>query len=183
MGVPAPNFDCRCFALRSFLLNTVLGGGMSSRLFQKIREERGMAYSILQRAEFSFRDTGRAVRLCGNSAGECAQVIRPDDGGIQADEAGTGPEEELQRAKDQLKGNILLGLESSSSRMSNLARQEMYFDHFPSARSEIIENIERVTVSGRPAIGGEVFLPTEKIAVTLLGNLPGLKVTRDHLEC
>ena len=91
------------------------------------------------------------------------------------------PEEELRRSKDQLKGSLMLSLESSSARMSNLARQEMYFDHF-NTLDELIERIERVTVEQLTELANEFFQP-ESIAVTVLGNLNGLKLTRDQLAC
>jgi len=87
----------------------------------------------------------------------------------------------LQRVKDQLKGNILLGLESSGSRMSNLARQEMYFDRFFST-SEILEKVEWVTSEAIMKMAQEVFL-SDQVGVALLGNLNGLKIVRKHLSC
>jgi predicted Zn-dependent peptidase len=179
MGVPAPRIaDASRYVC--FLMNTVLGGGMSSRLFQKVREERGMAYSIFSELN-SFRDTGTLCVYAGTSKANVSQVIRLTIEEFRRLKTELMPEEELQRAKDQLKGNILLGLESSSSRMSNLARNEMYFDHFLSTQ-EIVENIERVTTADVQLMAQSLFT-TEAVAVTVLGNLPGLKVTRDQLVC
>ncbi len=89
--------------------------------------------------------------------------------------------DELQRAKDQLKGNILMGLESSNSRMANLARQEMYFDHFFSMK-EVIDMVENVTAEQVQSMAQSLFEP-ESVAVTLLGRLDGLKVNRKLLAC
>jgi len=91
------------------------------------------------------------------------------------------PEEELRRSKDQLKGSLMLSLESSTARMSNLARQEMYYDHFYGL-DELIERIEAVTIEDLQQTAEE-FFRTEQIAVTILGNLTGLKLTRDQLSC
>ena len=91
------------------------------------------------------------------------------------------PAEELKRAKDQLKGSLMLSLESSTARMSNLARQEMYYDHFM-GMDEIIDRIQEVTLEDVIQTANEMFQP-ESIAVTVLGNLNGLKITRDSLEC
>ena len=91
------------------------------------------------------------------------------------------PEEELRRAKDQLKGSLMLSLESSTARMSNLARQEMYFDRFYGL-DELIENIESVTSGDLQAMAND-FFRGELIAVTVLGNLNGLKLSRDQLAC
>lgn len=91
------------------------------------------------------------------------------------------PEEELRRSKDQLKGSLMLSLESSTARMSNLARQEMYYDRFYGL-DELIERIEAVTAEELQQTAGE-FFRSEQIAVTILGNLTGLKLTRDQLAC
>ncbi len=91
------------------------------------------------------------------------------------------PEEELTRAKDQVKGNILLGLESSNSRMANLARQEMYFRQFFTVE-EIIARIDDVTAAQVQTMAQRLFDP-ETIAVTLLGRLDGVKLARTQLEC
>ncbi len=179
MGVPAPKIaDEQRYIC--FLLNSVLGGGMSSRLFQKVREERGMAYSIFSELN-SFRDTGTLCVYAGTSKANVLQVIQLTIEEFRRLKKEPLSAEELQRAKDQLKGNILLGLESSSSRMSNLARQEMYFDHFFGTQ-EIIENIERVTAEDVQLMAQSLFA-TEAVAVTVLGNLQGLKVSREQLVC
>jgi predicted Zn-dependent peptidase len=88
---------------------------------------------------------------------------------------------ELRRAKDQLKGNLLLSLESSSARMSNLARQEMYFNHF-SSFDEILQRVEAVTADQIMQMAQQLLRP-ELVAATLLGRLEGIKLTRDHLVC
>ena len=89
--------------------------------------------------------------------------------------------EELTRAKDQLKGNILMGLESSSSRMANLARQEMYFQQFFTAE-EVIARIDQVEAAQVQAMAQQLFA-AERIAVTLLGRLDGIKLNRTRLVC
>jgi predicted Zn-dependent peptidase len=93
----------------------------------------------------------------------------------------TVSEEELRRSKAQLKGSLMLSLESSTSRMSNLARQEMYFDRFYDL-DELIARIEAVTAEDLIKMANE-FFKTESVAVTALGNLNGLKLTRDQLAC
>jgi predicted Zn-dependent peptidase len=89
--------------------------------------------------------------------------------------------EELTRAKDQVKGNILMGLESSNARMANLARQEMYFQQFFSV-DEVIARINEVEAAQVQAMAQRLFDP-ERIAVTLLGRLDGVKLKRDRLVC
>ena len=90
-------------------------------------------------------------------------------------------DEELTRAKDQLKGNILMGLESSNSRMANLARQEIYFHQFFTV-DEIIARVEAVTADQVQQMAQRLFDP-ERIAVTLLGRLDGIKLNRKRLVC
>jgi predicted Zn-dependent peptidase len=91
------------------------------------------------------------------------------------------PEEELRRSKDQLKGSLMLSLESSTARMSNLARQEMYFDRFQDL-DELVVKIEAVTADDLQSLAQE-FFKTESVAVTVLGNLSGLKISRNQLTC
>src|SRR5437016_3833069 len=90
-------------------------------------------------------------------------------------------DEELRRVKDQLKGSLMLSLESSTARMSNLARQEMYYDRF-FGLDEIIQRVEDVTADDIMQLAHEYFRG-ENIAVTVLGNLNGLKITREQLAC
>lgn len=179
MGVPSPPItDENRYA--TLILNTVLGGGMSSRLFQTIREERGMAYSVFSDLS-PYRDTGTLCVYAGTSAGkalECIDLVLAEFKKLKQEPLGT---EELTRAKDQLKGNILMGLESSNSRMANLARQEIYFGQFFSAE-EIIARIDVVTPEQVQSMAQHLFDPP-KIAVTLLGRLDGIKLNRNRLAC
>jgi predicted Zn-dependent peptidase len=179
LGVPAPPITDESRYATS-ILNTVLGGGMSSRLFQNIREERGLAYSVYSDMS-PYRDTGNFCVYAGTSAGKALEVVDLILAEFRNLKESPIGEEELTRAKDQLKGNILLGLESSNARMANLARQEMYFRQFFSA-DEIIARIEEVTASEVQAMAQRLFVP-ENIAVTLLGRLDGVKLSRSRLVC
>jgi len=179
LGVPAPPItDDNRYA--TLILNTVLGGGMSSRLFQTIREERGMVYSIYSDLS-PYRDAGTLCVYAGTSAGKVLEVVELVLAEFRKLKEIPLGEEELTRAKDQLKGNILLGLESSSSRMANLARQEMYFRQFFSV-DEIIARIDEVTAEQVQRMAQRLF-ETERIAITLLGRLQGLKLNREMLAC
>ncbi len=164
----------------SYILNTLLGGGMSSRLFQNIRERQGLAYAIYSDLN-PYRDTGCLSVYAGTSresAGKVVQCIVSEFRKLKAEQV---PQEELRRSKDQLKGSLMLSLESSTSRMSNLARQEMYFERFYSM-DELLEKIEAVTAEQLQELANE-FFHTESIAVTVLGNLNGLKLSREQLAC
>ena len=177
LGVPAPPItDENRYA--TLILNTVLGGGMSSRLFQTIREERGLAYSIYSDLS-PYRDTGNLCVYAGTSANKALEVvdlIMAEFRNLKQTPIGA---EELTRAKDQVKGNILMGLESSNSRMANLARQEMYFHQFFSA-DEIIARVSEVEAEHVQAMAQRLFNP-DSIAVTLLGRLDGVKLNRTRL--
>ncbi len=164
----------------SYILNTILGGGMSSRLFQKIREEQGLAYSIYSDLN-PYRDTGCLSVYAGTSVESTPSVVDSVLAEFRELKAGGLPAEELRRAKDQLKGSLMLSLESSTSRMSNLARQEMYFERFFSL-DETIEQIEMVTTDEVAEMSQQLFQP-DRIAVTVLGNLDGLKLSRENLVC
>ena len=179
MGVPAPRItDDNRFA--TLILNTVLGSGMSSRLFQTIREERGLAYAIYSDLS-PYSDTGSLCVYAGTSANKALDVIDLVLAEFRNLKEVPLSEEELTRAKDQLKGNILMGLESSNSRMANLARQEMYFHQFFTA-DEIIARIDAVDAEQVQAMAQRLFV-SDRIAVTLLGRLTGIKLNRDRLVC
>jgi predicted Zn-dependent peptidase len=179
LGVPAPPItdDNRYTTL---ILNTVLGGGMSSRLFQTIREERGMVYSIYSDLS-PLRDTGTLCVYAGTAAGKAIEVIDLVLAEFRSLKESPLSHEELTRAKDQVKGNILMGLESSNSRMANLARQEMYFHQFFTVE-EIAARIDDVNAEHVQAMAQRLFDPA-RIAVTLLGRLDGIKLSRTRLVC
>jgi predicted Zn-dependent peptidase len=153
---------------------------MSSRLFQTIREERGLAYAIYSDLN-PYRDTGALCVYAGTPASKALQVIELIMVEFRRMKNELLTSDELQRAKDLLKGNILLGLESSTSRMSNLARQEMYFEYFFSMK-EVLDMVENVTAEQVQNMAQSLFKP-ESVAVTLLGRLDGLKVNRKLLAC
>src|SRR5215813_5491513 len=127
-----------------YVLNTLLGGGMSSRLFQNIRERQGLAYSIYSDLN-PYRDTGCMAVYAGTSRESAVKVVESVVGEFHKLKTQRVPEEELRRCKDQLKGSLMLSLESSTARMSNLARQEMYFERFYGL-DELIEKIEAITI-------------------------------------
>jgi predicted Zn-dependent peptidase len=179
LGVPAPPVnDARRYGV--YLLNTMLGGGMSSRLFQTIREDQGLAYAIY--SEMSpFRDTGSLCVYAGTSVDKTQKVLQLTLNELRRLKEETVSDVELKRAKDQVKSNMVIGLESSGSRMANLARQQMYFGRFFGV-DEIMEEIEAVTTTDVQELAQELFQP-EAIALTLLGNLGSMKVEREDLVC
>ncbi len=179
LGVPAyPLAHEARFPL--YVLNTVLGGGMSSRLFQNIREKQGLAYAVYSELNL-FSDTGCLTVYAGTAAETARQVIDcviEEFRHLKDESIG---EDELQRAKDHLKGSLMLSLESTSSRMSNLARQELYFDRFMSL-DEMLESIAAVTRDQVQRTAQE-FFQTGNIALAMLGRLAEFKVAREDLVC
>ena len=179
VGTPGyPHSHEKRFA--GYILNSVLGGGMSSRLFQNIREKRGLAYAVFSGLS-TFRDAGCLSVYAGTATENALQVLRLIVEEFRKLKAKPIDQEELQRAKDYLKGSLLLGLESTPSRMSNLARQEMYFGRYISL-DEIAQRIDAVTAEDVLAVACDL-IQTDQIAVTLLGPLDGLKIERRDLEC
>ena len=134
-----------------FLLNTIFGGSMSSRLFQRVREREGLVYSI-HSGNAAFRDGGHFYVYAGTEPAHFRRVVELTlqefrslrDDGVSADE--------LRRAKDHLKGSLMLSLESTGSRMTRIAKQELYFQR-PFTFNEILADIERVTMQDVKALG------------------------------
>jgi predicted Zn-dependent peptidase len=163
----------------AYALNTVLGGSMSSRLFQNVREKRGLAYSVFSSLS-AYQDVG-ALSIyagCGNDAvAELVDVVIAE---IRRMKHEPVPADELRRAKDHLKGSLMLNLESTSSRMSHHARQEIYRDRAASL-DEMLNAIEAVTIDDVQRLAGEFFTPNA-LGVTVLGDVNGLNITRDQIE-
>jgi len=161
-----------------YVLNTLLGGGMSSRLFQNIREKRGLAYSVFSELNL-YHDSGCLLISAGASRETSPEVIQLTLQELRRFKQEPVSAEELRRGKDQLKGSLMLSLESTGSRMANLARQHLYFRRFFEL-DEILEAIERVTAADLQLIAGE-FFQTPQLALTALGNLDGVEF--GALEC
>ena len=164
----------------SYILNTVLGGSMSSRLFQNVREKRGLAYSVFSGIS-AYRDAGNLTIYagCANDAVEevvdlCVAEMR----GLKQDRV---PDSELRRAKDHLKGSLMLSLENTASRMSHLARQEIYFErHF--SLDETLAGVDRVTADDVQRVANDLF-SNGSLAATVVGaGSPDLSHARMSLE-
>ena len=148
-----------------YVLNGILGAGVSSRLFQEIREKRGFAYSIYSFVA-SYVDTGLWAVYAGTAKKRVLEVIdliMKEMTGLKDSITGT----DLQRAKDQMKGNLILGLESTNGRMQNIARQEIYFGRYYSP-SEIIREIDAVKLEEVRALA-ERMIQRNAMALTVLG--------------
>src|SRR6266436_4700203 len=162
------------------VLNNLLGGGMSSRLFQNIREKRGLAYAVFSELT-PYSDAGILSVYAGTAKETVGQVVDMTIAEFRSMKESPVTEEELLRAKNHLKGSLMLSLESTSSRMSNLARQELYFGRF-STLDEILAAIEAVTRDQLQSLANQFFQP-DRIAVTVLGPTNGFKLDRARLAC
>jgi len=163
----------------SYVLNTLLGGSMSSRLFQNVREKRGLAYAVFSGLS-AYRDAGSFTVYagCSNEAvGEVIDLIVEELRGVKQTAV---PEAELQRSKDHLKGSLMLSLENTASRMSHLARQEIYFDR-QFGLDETLQGIEQVTTRDVQRVATDLF-QNGLLAATVLGNVNGLQIPRERLE-
>ena len=169
LGVPGlAHADRRQYA--AHVLNTLLGGGMSSRLFQEIRERRGKAYSVYSFLS-SYRDAGYLGVYVGTKAEwtrevmelAAAEMFKVAEGGVT--------EEEMARAREQLVGNTLLALESADSWMSHVARSEMHYGRQVSL-DEIVRGVREVSLDSLTELAGEL-VRDDGFTATLLGDLEG----------
>ncbi|HKU74885.1 MAG TPA: pitrilysin family protein [Pyrinomonadaceae bacterium] len=161
------------------LLASVIGGGTSSRLWQKIREERGLAYSV-GAAGSAFSDVGVFNIYAGTSPEYLDQVLELSLAELRETARTSVTEEELRIAKDQAISSILLGLESSSARAGTLARQEIIHGRRISP-DEVIEKIRNITLDELQEVA-RTYFKSETLALGVLGNLNGFKVDRADLE-
>lgn len=160
-------------------LNTVLGNSMSSRLFQEIREQNALAYSIYSYVT-SYRDTGLLTVYAGtdpSNALEVARLVLKEFRKI-TEEGITSAEET--RVKNQIKGSLVLSLESSNSHMSRIARQEMYYGKYLSM-DDIIRGVEKVTAGQVQRLAQQLF-SRENISLAMLGPLSRAEVPDSVLE-
>jgi predicted Zn-dependent peptidase len=163
----------------SYVMNTMLGGSMSSRLFQNIREKRGLAYSVFSGLS-AYRDAGNLTIYAGCANDAVGEVIDLMVTELREMKRAPAPEAELRRAKDHLKGSLMLSLENTSSRMSHLARQEIYFDR-QFGLDETLDGIEAVTADDVLRVAKDLF-SNGALAATVLGQVNGLQIPRDRLS-
>ena len=148
------------------IINTILGGGLSSRLFQNIREERGLVYSIYS-YHSSYHDTGLFCIYTGlskHNVRPALELIIDELYNIQSNGVGS---DELQRAKDQLKGSLLLSLESVSTRMSRLGKSQLYLDKIV-LPDEVLSRVMRVSETDIKNLAQEILMP-DKFCLASVG--------------
>lgn len=155
----------------AFLLHTALGAGMSSRLFQEIRERRGLVYDVTSFLS-TYRDAGYLGVYTATSAAWVPEVMEIACATLRGIAREGISAEELRRAKGHAKGGLLLGLETSEARMNRLARCEIYFRRYIPIQ-EVAEQIERVTLDDVHAVAARCFANEDR-TLTLLGEIPPL---------
>lgn len=163
----------------ALLLENILGSGTSSRLWQKIREENGLAYSV-GASGVSFHDCGFFSVYAGTAPNQLGKVVDLAVAELKKIKREAVSADELELAKQQSIASILLGLEDSSNRAANLAQMEITFGKQISLE-ETLRNIAGVTTEDIQDLAREYF-QTERIALAALGNLNGLKIERSRLE-
>jgi predicted Zn-dependent peptidase len=162
----------------SYIMNTVLGGSMSSRLFQNVREKRGLAYAVFSGLS-AYRDAGNITIYAGCASEAVPELVDLCVEELRGLKKMPVPDAELRRAKDHLKGSLMLSLENTASRMSHLARQEIYFErHF--GLDETLAGVERVTAADVTRVAGDLFA-NGSLAATIVGPAPR-EVTRAQLD-
>ncbi|HKO59695.1 MAG TPA: pitrilysin family protein [Pyrinomonadaceae bacterium] len=161
------------------LLASVVGGGTSSRLWQRVREERGLAYSVGAGGS-TFSDVGVFTIYAGTSPEHLNEVLDLSLEEVRRVVNESVSEEELKLAKEQAISSILLSLESSSGRVSSLARQEIIHGRRISPE-EIIQHIEEVNVEDLQRVARKHFT-NDSLALGALGNLNGFRVDRKRLQ-
>ncbi len=155
----------------SFVLNTVLGGSMSSRLFQNVREKRGLVYSISSGIT-SYSDAGLLSVYAGTSRESLREVIQLTLEEMRRMVGEPLPQDELRRAKDHIKGGLVLSLENTGSRMSHLARQEINFGR-QQPLDEILGGIEQVSAGDVQRLAAQLF--RGRVGASVLGDLRGYR--------
>jgi predicted Zn-dependent peptidase len=164
------------FAL--FLLTTILGGGMSSRLFQEVREKKGLAYSVYSYI-ISHADSGALVVYAGTEKDHCREVLDIAQREMTRLAAEVVPQDELDAAREQLKGKTLMSLESSDSLMTRLAKNEIYHQKQQSI-DDVIANYDAVTCSDISRVSQELF-KSEFLHLEAMGQVADLGLSADML--
>ncbi|HEY7474628.1 MAG TPA: pitrilysin family protein [Vicinamibacterales bacterium] len=162
-----------------YVLNTILGGSMSSRLFQHIREERGLAYAVFSNLT-TYSDAGMITVYAGCASEKVSQVVDLTLQELRALRDTAVADDELARAKDHLKGSLMLSLENTSSRMSQLARHEIYFGR-SFTLDEILAGIESISADDVRRVAGDLFQDANLVA-TVVGPESSSPVTADQLR-
>lgn len=158
-----------------FLLTTILGGGMSSRLFQEVREKKGLAYSVYSYL-ISHADCGALVVYAGTENAHCREVLDIALGEMARFLSEEVPQDELDAAREQIKGKTLMSLESSDSLMTRLAKNEIYFREQQTIE-DVLANFDAVQCVDVQRVSQELF-KEESLHLEIMGNVAELELGR-----
>ncbi|NLK97009.1 MAG: insulinase family protein [Epulopiscium sp.] len=161
-------------------LNTILGGGMSSRLFQKIREDRGLAYSVYSYPT-NYNDTGLFTIYAGMNPSQTIEVLDLIIKEIQALKTNKIPPNDLSKTKEQLKSNYIMGLESTNSRMSSIGRSQLMLNKVRTP-DEIIEKVDAVTEE-RVAVLIDKLFDFSNMSASIVGKLDSINLEEIKALC
>jgi predicted Zn-dependent peptidase len=174
-GFPAPGYrDDRIYALQ--ILSSIMGGGMSSRLFQELREKRGLCYSIFSFAS-SYQDVG-LLNVYAATSPENARDLSDVATDVMLSMTESLEEPELRRAKAQLKAGLVISLESAAGRADQIARQFLAFGKVPEI-ADLISRIERLTTDDIKNLASEILI-SARPAISAVGSLKYL-ATEDRI--
>jgi predicted Zn-dependent peptidase len=178
LGFPSYSLaDERRYALG--ILIVLLGGGMSSRLWQAVREERGLAYSVYAHPG-AYSDTGNLMIYAGTSREKVNETIEVVSGELKRLKEDGLEAREMDNAREHLKGGLTLGLESTSNRMSNLARQEIYYGR-QFTLDEVLEKFDAVTPEQIQEAARDI-LDAERACTVMVGNVEGVEIRPEALD-
>lgn len=161
-----------------FLLTTILGGGMSSRLFQEVREKKGLAYSVYSYV-ISHADSGALIVYAGTEKAHCCEVLDIAQREMSRLVAEEVPQDELDAAREQLKGKTLMSLESSDNLMTRLAKNEIYLQKQQSIE-DVIANYDAVSSADIQRVSQEL-IRSEYLHLEAMGQVADLGLTTDIL--
>lgn len=179
LAFPGVSYDSKDIYTLS-VLNTILGGGINSRLFQSIREEKGLAYSIYSYPE-TYKNNGLFIIYVATNPGLVEEVITSILDQVELLITEGLKEKELLRMKEQIKSNLIIGLESMNSRMNNNGKSQLILDRIKS-QDEIIENIDAVTEESLIAFAKRI-LNFSNMSVAIVGNLEEVDIERIETLC
>jgi predicted Zn-dependent peptidase len=161
-------------------LNTILGGGMSSRLFQKIREDRGLAYSVYSYPT-NYKDTGLFTIYAGMNPSQTLEVIDLIIKEIELLKTNEIPLKDLTKTKEQLKSNYIMGLESTSSRMSSLGKSQLILNKIRTP-DEIIEEVDAITEEKINVLIKKLF-DFSQISASIVGKIDNIDLKEIKERC
>ncbi len=166
------------FRYAGYVLNTILGGSISSRLFQEVREKQGLAYSVYSYV-LSHSDAGTMVVYAGTKPDKLTEVIEIVLNALRTLKNEPISPSEMAFAKEHLKGNLLLSLENNDNRMTKLAKNEIYFGRQVPIK-EILDGLKRVSAEDVMELASEIF-QGDCLTLEMLGKMDGMSITPDSL--